>query len=79
MTSLNAAKIGFGDRGLLKPGYFADISIFDEQKIADHSTYEDPFQYSTGIEYVFVNGQIVLEKGTHTGSRPGRAVRHGGL
>ena len=76
MTSLNAAKLGIRDRGWLHPGFLADIAIFDPARVADRSTYEDPFQYNVGIEYVVVNGQIVLERGQHTGARPGRALRH---
>jgi N-acyl-D-amino-acid deacylase len=76
MTSLNAAKIRLRDRGLLRVGMFADVTIFDERKVTDRSSYEDPFHYSEGIEYVIVNGQVVLDKGSHTGARPGRALRH---
>jgi len=76
MTSLNAAKIGIRDRGLLQAELFADITIFDEKRIIDRSTYEEPFQYSEGVDYVIVNGQVVMEKGKHTGARPGRALRH---
>ena len=76
MTSLNAAKIGLRDRGFLRAGSFADIVIFDEKKISDRATYEEPFQYPEGIEYVVVNGQVVIDKGAHTGARPGRALRH---
>lgn len=76
MTSLNAAKLGLRDRGLLQSGAFADIVIFDPARVIDRSTYEEPFQYSEGIEYVAVNGQIVLDRGHHTGARPGRALRH---
>lgn len=76
MTSLNAAKVGLHDRGLLKPGYFADVTIFDTDRVVDRSTYTDPFQYNQGIEYVFVNGQMVLDRGRHTGARPGRALKH---
>ncbi|MBM3836956.1 MAG: D-aminoacylase [Verrucomicrobia bacterium] len=76
MTSLNAAKLGLRDRGLLQPGAFADIVIFDPARVIDRSTYEDPFQYSEGIEFVIVNGQVVLDRGRHTGARPGRALRH---
>jgi len=76
MTSLNAAKIGVRDRGLLLAGWFADITIFDEKRILDRSTYEEPFQYSEGVEHVIVNGQAVIDKGRHTGARPGRALRH---
>jgi N-acyl-D-aspartate/D-glutamate deacylase len=75
MTSLNAAKLGIRDRGVLQTGRFADITIFDADRVIDHSTYTDPFQYNTGIEYVIVNGELVLDRGTHTGARPGRALR----
>jgi N-acyl-D-amino-acid deacylase len=76
MSSLNASKLGIRDRGLIQPGIFADITIFDADQVIDRSTYEDPFQYSEGIKYVIVNGQIVLDQGKHTGARPGRALRH---
>jgi N-acyl-D-aspartate/D-glutamate deacylase len=75
MTSLNAAKIGIRDRGLLTSGYFADLTLFDPERVVDRATYTDPFQYNEGIEYVIVNGVVVLEKGRHTGARPGRAIR----
>jgi N-acyl-D-amino-acid deacylase len=76
MTSLNAAKLGIRDRGSLQAGQFADIAIFDPKHVIDRSDYPDPFHYNEGIEYVIVNGQLVLDKGTHTGARPGRALRH---
>jgi N-acyl-D-amino-acid deacylase len=76
MTSLNAAKLGIFDRGLLRAGTFADVVVFDPAKIIDHATYEDPFQYSEGIVHVIVNGQPVLDAGHHTDARPGRALRH---
>ena len=79
MTSLNAAKIGIRDRGALRANAFADVVIFDEKRIADRATYDEPFQYADGIEYVIVNGQVVLDKGAHTGTRPGRALRHESL
>ncbi len=75
ITSLNAAKIGIGDRGLLKRGYFADVTIFDADKIIDRATYTEPFQYNEGVEFVIVNGEVVLERGNHTGARPGRTIR----
>jgi N-acyl-D-aspartate/D-glutamate deacylase len=75
MTSLNAAKLGLVDRGLLRPGAFADLTLFDPGRVADRATYEDPFRYPEGIEYVVVNGRVVLEHGRHTGARPGRALR----
>jgi N-acyl-D-amino-acid deacylase len=77
MTSLNAAKLGIMDRGLLRPGNWADVTVFDPKRVVDRATYEAPFQYPEGIEYVIVNGQVVLEKGKHTGARPGRALRRG--
>jgi N-acyl-D-aspartate/D-glutamate deacylase len=77
MTSLNAAKLGLADRGLLRPGQFADVTVFDPARVIDRATYTEPFQYGEGIEYVVVNGQVVLEKGKHTGARPGRALRRG--
>lgn len=79
MTSLNAAKIGLPDRGMLRSGAFADVVLFDEKRVIDRATYDDPFEYSEGIEMVIVNGEVVLDKGTHTGARPGRALRHESL
>jgi N-acyl-D-aspartate/D-glutamate deacylase len=75
MTSLNAAKVGILDRGLLRPGMFADITIFDPERVIDRASYTEPFQYNEGIEYVIVNGEVVLDRGRHTGARPGRALR----
>lgn len=75
ITSLNAAKIGIRDRGLLRSGNFADITIFNPKTVIDKSTYTEPFQYPEGIEYVIVNGRVVLEKGKHSGLRPGRSLR----
>jgi N-acyl-D-amino-acid deacylase len=75
MTSLNAAKAGLRDRGLLRVGQYADVTVFDPKTILDRSTYTEPFQYSEGIEYVIVNGKVVLDRGKHTGARPGRALK----
>jgi N-acyl-D-aspartate/D-glutamate deacylase len=75
MTSLNAAKLGLRDRGMLRPGAYADLAVFDPEHVLDRSTYTSPFHYSEGIVYVIVNGQVVIEKGEHTGARPGRALR----
>jgi N-acyl-D-amino-acid deacylase len=71
MTSANAAKIRVYDRGLLRPGQWADVTIFNPETIIDHATFEQPHQYASGVEYVIVNGQTVVEKGKHTGARPG--------
>ena len=78
MTSLSAAKLGVTDRGLLRPGDYADVTVFDPEHIADKATYSDPFQYSTGVVYVVVNGKVVLDGGKHTGERPGRRCGMGG-
>src|SRR5581483_650980 len=71
MTSANAAKVRQFDRGLLRPGQWADVTVFNPQTIIDRATYENPHQYAVGIEYVIVNGTIVLDRGRHTGARPG--------
>jgi N-acyl-D-amino-acid deacylase len=75
MTSQNAVKIGVLERGILRPGMYADITLFDPERVIDKATYTDPFQYSVGIEFVIVNGQVVLDAGKHTEARPGRALR----
>lgn len=75
MTSLNAAKLGLKDRGQLRAGAFADITIFDADRVLDKATYTEPFQNNVGIEYVIVNGQVVLDHDRHTEARPGRALR----
>jgi N-acyl-D-aspartate/D-glutamate deacylase len=76
MTSLNAAKLGLRDRGLVREGMWADLTLFDPERVIDRATYARPFQYSEGVEYVLVNGRVVLDRGKHTGARPGRALRH---
>jgi N-acyl-D-aspartate/D-glutamate deacylase len=78
MTSMNAAKLGLFDRGLLRPGNYADITVFDPDTVTDRATYTQPFQYSEGINYVVVNGQLVLDRGQHLGVRPGKALRRVG-
>ena len=75
MTSLPAANLALKDRGALKPGFAADIVIFDPAKIRDHATFEKPHQLATGVRDVFVNGVQVLKDGEHTGAKPGRVVR----
>jgi N-acyl-D-amino-acid deacylase len=75
LTSLPAARLKLGRRGLLAPGYFADVVIFDPAAIQDHATFEAPHQYSTGVRHVLVNGTPVLRDGEHTGGLPGRVVR----
>jgi N-acyl-D-amino-acid deacylase len=63
------------DRGRLRRGAFADVVIFDPQAFQDHSTYEKPLQYATGVTDVFVNGRLALENGEPTGVTTGRVIR----
>lgn len=75
LTGLPAANLGLAGRGLLEPGHFADVAVFDPARIADHATFDDPHRYATGMVHVFVNGEQVVEDGEHTGALPGRVVR----
>jgi N-acyl-D-amino-acid deacylase len=75
ITSLPAGKLRINDRGLLREGFWADIVIFDPEKIIDKATYVDPHQYPEGINYVIVNGQTVVDNGSLTGTRPGEVLR----
>ncbi len=75
MTSLPARTFHFAERGELLPGNWADITVFDPEKVADPSTYADPHHYSTGFRFVFVNGVLVVESDTHTGARSGQVLR----
>jgi len=75
LTSLPAAHLKITGRGFLKPGYFADLAIFDADSIIDRATFEHPRQYARGMVHVLVNGIQVLENGEHTGALPGRVVR----
>ena len=79
MTSLPAQKFNLKGRGLLLPGMFADIVVFDPEQIKDLSTFEMPHQYSTGFSYVVVNGRLVIDQGKHTGVRSGSILRGGAL
>ncbi|MHC1730701.1 MAG: amidohydrolase family protein [Bacteroidales bacterium] len=79
LTSLPATTMKIDRRGALKEGYYADVVVFDPEKIQDHSTFEDPHQLSTGMSHVFVNGVQVLRDGEHTGATPGRVVRGPGF
>ena len=71
MTSLPAQKFSLKNRGLLKEGFAADIIIFNESTIQDNSTFSKPHQYSTGIDYVIVNGVLTVNKGKHTNAKKG--------
>lgn len=74
MTSANAAKVRQFDRGLLRPGLWADVTIVDPRRVIDRATYEEPRQYADGIEYVIVNGTVVIDRGQHTHARPGVVI-----
>ena len=77
MTGMAADKFRLEGRGYIRPGYFADLVLFDPAKIADVGTFEAPRQYPAGINHVFVNGTAVMAEGQHTGARTGRALRRG--
>ena len=74
MTSLPATKIGLERRGIFKEGFWADVVIFDQAVIKDQATFDNPHQYPKGIEYVIVNGQVVVDHGRLTGVRPGKIL-----
>jgi dihydroorotase/N-acyl-D-amino-acid deacylase len=78
MTSLAASRVGLLDRGILRPGAFADIAVFDPKTIRDAATFSDPMHYSAGVRYVFVNGRPVVWDGAIADERPGRPVRGAG-
>lgn len=75
LTGLPASNLKIQKRGQLKNGYFADVVVFDPKEISDHATFENPMQYATGVEHVWVNGTHVLENGNHTGAYGGRFVK----
>jgi N-acyl-D-amino-acid deacylase len=74
LTSLPAANLGIPQRGRLEEGYFADVVVFDPARISAPATFEEPRQYATGVEHVFVNGVQILRDGRHTNAKPGRVV-----
>ena len=78
MTSYPAQRLGIPDRGLSGEGVKADIVVFDLKAIKAHATRQNPKQLSTGVEYVTVNVQVVIDQGKHTGALPGRALRRDG-
>jgi N-acyl-D-amino-acid deacylase len=77
MTSFPAQRLGIPDRGLLRDGFKADIVLFDPDTVKTHATKEDPHHYPVGIDYVIVNGQVVIDQGENTGVLPGRGLRRG--
>ena len=77
MTSAPAARLGLTDRGLLRDGYAADLVVFDPARVRSNATYDHPRQFPDGIEYVAVNGELVVDGAAHTGALPGRSLRRG--
>jgi N-acyl-D-amino-acid deacylase len=75
MTSFPAQKVGLRDRGLVREGVWADLTMFDPSTVEDRATYQAPHQYPRGIPYVMVNGQLVVERGEHTGALVGKVLR----
>tara|TARA_Y100000994_G_C15613641_1_gene409955 strand:+ start:11 stop:958 length:948 start_codon:yes stop_codon:yes gene_type:complete len=78
LTGFSANNLGIKNRGYLKPGYFADVVVFDPELIEDKATFEKPLQFAVGVEDVFVNGVQVLSGSEHTGEYPGRFVKGAG-
>ena len=78
MTSMPAQRLGLRDRGLLREGFKADITLFDPDRVKDEATFTDPHRFASGIPYVIVNGTIVIDYSEHTGALPGKALRKGG-
>ena len=74
MSGATAQRLGLQDRGVLREGLFADIAVFDPATIQDRATFVEPHQYAEGVEYVLVNGTLVVDGGRHTGARPGRVL-----
>ena len=74
-----ATEFRLAEKGFLKPGFDADIVIFDPKTVNAHSTRDHPKQYSTGIQHVIVNGIPVIDQGHHTGALPGRALHRGAI
>lgn len=75
MSALPARRLGLRNRGLIRKDYFADLVLFDPEKVADKATFTAPHQYPQGIDYVFVNGVAVIDQGEHTGILPGRILK----
>ncbi len=74
MTSWPATRMRLSDRGVIREGMWADVTVFDFDKIQDRSTYQNPNVYPDGIDWVLVNGQVVIDHGRHTGARPGKVL-----
>jgi len=77
MTAAPAARMGFKDRGLVAPGKKADLVLFDPATISDRATFDQPHQFPVGIDYVLVNGEVVVSPAGHAGKRPGVVLTRG--
>jgi len=75
MTGLSATKVGLRDRGFVRAGYFADLTLFDPKTVIDRATFEMPNQYPEGINYVIINGQLSVDHGTRTAALSGQVLR----
>jgi N-acyl-D-amino-acid deacylase len=76
MTGMPARRLGLKDRGVIRVGARADLVVFDARRVIDVATFDEPHRYPAGIEHVLVNGRFVIKDGEHTGSLPGRVLRH---
>lgn len=77
MTSHPARRLGLWDRGLIAEGFAADVVILDPERVEDRATFDDPHRFPVGIEWVLVNGEVVVERGEHTGATPGTVLKRG--
>jgi N-acyl-D-aspartate/D-glutamate deacylase len=75
MSWMNARALNLHKRGVIGEGWFADLVLFDAGLVEDRATYQDPHRYATGIDYVIINGKLVLDQGELTGERPGRVLK----
>ena len=77
MTSLPAEFLGIKNRGVIGEGMYADLVVFNPERVVDRATFFDPHTYPEGIEYVITNGKIVISGGEHTGEMPGKVLKRG--
>jgi N-acyl-D-aspartate/D-glutamate deacylase len=74
MTSWPASRLRLDHRGSIKEDQWADVVVFDYDKVRDLSTYDHPIEFAEGIDYVLVNGTVVIDRGKHTGAKPGKVI-----
>ena len=75
MTSWPATRMRLSERGVIRVGAWADVTVFDLEALDDRATYEKPTELASGVDYVLVNGVLVIDRGTHTGAKPGHVLR----